>query len=222
MRTVEDARSGVIQAGPLRASLDDLHLSVAPWLTAELEAVGIHATTAFIPAPLRIPEVAPDLPEAFGVLTYLPNHRFAFFGGEIVMETARRLPDVRFDVVAGTAEAAPSAPPNVHWHGWVTNMAERYRESTVVVRVPRHDGFGNSVIEGLLNARHVIYTHAVPFVQLVSPVTDDALTAAIGSVFAAHLEGVLIANTAGRDYAVEAFDPVRLGNELRALLRANS
>ena len=46
-------------------------------------------------------------------------------------------------------------------------MPRYYADTTVVVRIPRHDGLGETVVEGLLNARHVLYTHELPFVRTV-------------------------------------------------------
>jgi len=100
-------------------------------------------------------------------------------------------------------------------------MAQRYAQAAVVVRIPRHDGFGNTVIEGLLNARHVIYTHEVPFVRRVWPATAEALVVALRELQDAHAEGRLAPNLSGRTYALEEFDEDTLVERLLALLRAH-
>jgi glycosyltransferase involved in cell wall biosynthesis len=137
-----------------------------------------------------------------------------------MLEVARRLPDIRFDVVGGDRDPAWMAPANVHWHGWVAEMAQAYAAATVVVRIPRHDGLGASMVEGLLNGRHVIYIHEVPFVRTVSPVTPERVVEAIGEFHDDHVAGRLRLNLAGRAYALEEFDENSRLERLLALLRA--
>jgi hypothetical protein len=222
LNTLEEARAGTLRWAVLSLARDDLHPADAPWLIPELESVGLHATTAHVPQPYRTPSAPRPLPSEFKVLTYLPTDRFAFYGGEAILEVARRLPGVRFDVVGTGGESAPSAPDNVRWHGWVDDLAARYADATVVVRIPRHDGLGATVIEGLLNARHVIYTYEVPFVRTVSPPTPETLAEALGELHDAHGAGRLSPNFAGRSYALEAFNEAKLVTHLMAILRTGT
>lgn len=217
--TLGEARAGTLRWGSLSASRDDLHLAAAPWLVSELQEVGLRAVLAHIQPVIPAPREVPPLPSDFSVLSYVPGARFAFYGGPAILAAAERLPDVRFDIV-GPGEPAPSAPPNVRWHGWVDDMAERYADTTVVVRIPEHDAYGGTVTEGLFNARHVIYTYEVPFVHRLCPVTADGLVDALGELRAAHAEGRLGLNLAGRAYALEEFDEERVANRLAALVRA--
>jgi hypothetical protein len=218
LNTLTEARAGTLRWAPLSGSRDDLHLAAAPWLVAELEEVGLRSKVAHVlpmsPAPL---EPAP-MPTEFTVLSYLPGDRFAFYGGPQTLEAARRLPDVRFDIV-GRGEPHASAPPNVRWHGWVQDMGERYAQASVVVRIPQHDAYGNTAIEGLFNARHVVHSYEVPFARRLRPVTADGLVAVLEELRAAHHEGRLELNLAGRDWALAEFDESRVANEMAALVR---
>jgi hypothetical protein len=98
-------------------------------------------------------------------------------------------------------------------------MATRYEQASVVVRIPRHDGFGNTVIEGLLHARHIVYTHDVPHVRQLSTMTPAALAAVLQELREAHAAGTLSRNDAGRRYALATFDESRLVAVLVGLLR---
>jgi hypothetical protein len=220
LETVKETQAGTIDRAAILSAREDLHLAVAPWLTAELESVGIEATTVLLPPPFPAPKVAPPLPSEFRVLAFLPTRRFAFYGGDEVVETARRLPNVQYDVVGSRGEQARSTPANVRWHGRVSDMPLRYSETTVVVRIPRHDGFANTVIEGLLNARHVICTHQIPFTHRIWPATAEALATALTGLSDAHAAGRLAPNLAGRMYALEEFDEAKLIDHLTALMRA--
>jgi hypothetical protein len=220
--TLEEARAETLRREVIASIRDDLHLADAPWLASELESVGIHAVTAHVPVPHRAPAVPPPLPDEFSALTYLPENRFDFYGGDAILDAARRLQDVRFDVVGCADEPARHAPPNIRWHGWVTDMPHYYAATTVVVRIPRHDGLGETVVEGLLNARHVVYTHEVPFVRTVSPATPEALVTELAALRDAHLAGRLQPNLAGREYALVEFDEARLADHLAAVLRSRA
>jgi hypothetical protein len=221
LNTLEEARDGTLRWAALAATRDDLHLAVAPWLASELASVGLRVTTALLPPPHPAPRTAPPLPREFRVLTYLPAGRFDFYGGPAILEAARRMPSVPFDIVGGRGEHARSAGGNVHWHGWVDDMAERYAKATVAVRIPKHDGFGNTVIESLLHARHVVYTEDVPFVRRLRPVTAAGLVAMLEDLHDAHGTGRLGPNLDGRAYALKEFDDEKLADHLTALVRAH-
>jgi hypothetical protein len=75
------------------------------------------------------------------------------------------------------------------------------------------------VVEGLLHARHVIYTHEVPFVHRIWPVTAQGLVDSLGDLWDAHRAGELAPNLAGRSYALEEFNETRLVEHLAALVR---
>jgi len=220
METLAEARAGTLRRDAVAAARDDIHLADAPWLALELEEAGLHAVVAHVPQPYCVPATPPPLPADFRVLTYLPGNRFAFYGGEAVMTAARQMPDVTFDVVGRVGSMANLAPPNVAWHGWVTAMTERYARATVVVRIPRHDGLGATVVEGLLHGRHVIYTYEVPFVRTLRPATGDALVDVLEELRRAHRGGSLSPNHEGRAYALANYDEARLADHLAALLRA--
>lgn len=222
LNTLEERRAGTLRKDTLESICDDLHLADAQWLAEELASVGINAVTAHVPAAHRTPAAVPPLPAEFSALTYLANLRYDFYGGDTILDSARQLPDVRFDVVGSTGAPHRESPPNVRWHGWVDDMPRYYAESTVVIRVPRHDGLGETVVEGLLNARHVIYTYDVPFVRKIAPVTPETLAAEIASFRDAHLAGRLEPNVEGREYALVEFDEAREAEHLASILRGRA
>lgn len=221
LQTTEEAEAGTLRGHALLSSGTDLHLAAAPWLVDELQSVGVHAVTAMIPGDSKtIPQVVAPLPSQFSVLTYLPTGRFDYYGGPTILESARRLPGIRFDVVGTRRDPTGSATPNVRWHGWVEDMAPYYRGTVAVVRLPRHDAMGGTVLEGLLHARHVIFTYELPFVQFVRPATADALVEALEAMHRAHLAGRLGLNLAGRLHALEQYDESNIAGQMAALIRS--
>jgi hypothetical protein len=221
LNTTEEAAAGTLRRALVAGSRGDLHLADAPWLVEELAALGlgIEAQTVHVPQPYPVPAPVEALPERFSVLTYVPADRFEFYGGPAVLGAARRLPEVMFSVVGKALKNRESVPPNVRFLGWIGDMSGSYRDSSVVLRVPRHDGFGATVIEGLLNARHVIYTHDVPGCRSVWPVTEDALVTEIEASYARHAEGQLAPNEEGRAYAIREFSEAALLDRLRGAVR---
>jgi len=223
LHTRNEMEAGTIRRPALAAVHDDLHLAVAPWLTEELAALDIEAVTALLPPEHPVPDAIPPMPVDLRILTYAPGARFAFYGGPAIIEAARQLPDIPFDVVGaigkggGPSDTIP-LPANVRRLGWVADMPARYAAATIVVRMPDHDGFGNTVIEGLANARHVVYTHVLPGVRCIPPGDAGALVAVLGAVRDDHLRGRLGPNLAGRSYVLEAFDPDALAGRLVALV----
>ena len=216
--TLAEMRTGTIRAAVLAATRSDLHLADAPWLASELAEVGIEAVTAHVPQPNRAPDTVRPLPADFAVLTYLPGARFDFYGGTTILEVAARIPDVRFDVVGRQSVTPPVAPPNVRYLGWVADMTPRYTDTTAVIRIPRHDGLGQTIIEGLLHGRHALYIHHVPHVRRVQAETGSVATA-LKDLLTTHRAGRLEANHAGRAYALKAFDETALTDHLVGLIQ---
>lgn len=172
---LEDARMRSMARGAARRI--ERHLAVAPWLAAELAAVGIRAAVAPFVTPVRYELRARPAPPA--VLTYLPDERAGFYGAPVVYALARRFPDVPFAVVAGTAERQP-AIPNVRYLGWVTDLAPLYEQHPILLRVARHDGLPKMVLEALACGNQVIFEY--PFGGCRHARDEAEAAAALGQI----------------------------------------
>jgi hypothetical protein len=221
LHTLEEARAGTLRRSAFEAARRDLHLAHGTWLAEELAEVGIVAAVSHKPSGYTPPTAPPAYPSQFRALTYVPIRRLEFYRGDVILDVARLLPDVPFDIAGRGSEGITSDAANVRCHGWVADMASLYGSAAVVIRIPLHDGLSNTVVEGLFNARHVIYTYDVPHVISVSPLTADALAARIADLHAAHEAGRLGPNLAGRAYAESRFDEGRRTDELVAQLSAH-
>lgn len=223
LHTMNEATAGTLRQDAIRSARSDLHLATAPWLVEELRTVGVNAAVALIPgAGEKFPGTVLPFPDRFSVMTYLPRDRFEFYGGNIILEAARRLPMVRFDVVGSGEDPTSSATANVHWHGWVDDLAPYYAGAVAVIRLAEHDAIGGTVMEGLLHARHVLFTYEIPHVLAVRPLSADALVEKLRFLFDAHRDGALELNTAGREYALAEFDESKLIDHLATLIRARA
>jgi hypothetical protein len=206
LNTTKDLQAGKLRRRPFAKAQRDHHLADAPWLAEELGAIGISA----LPRTLTLPPLAfgptPELPAEFSVLTYIPDFRHRFYAGDCIYQAARRLPEIRFNVVGGLGTWVTEPLPNLVFHGWQSDMQRFHHNATVLVRLVEHDGTGLTAIEGLSAGRHVIYSHPLPHTIPVAWGDSDALVDALRDLFALHQRASLRLNTAGRAYIKEHFD----------------
>ncbi len=187
-------------------SRNALHIADAPWLSDELASIGIISSALPLPGMGNAVELSP-LPREFNVLSYIPDNRFRFYGGEVICQVARQMASVRFDIVGGQGTWLDTPVANVHFHGWVSDMAEYYRNASVVVRLANHDGLGATVVEGLLAGRHVFYNYAVPHCTLVPVNESHVLAERLAQAHVLHSQGKLHQNLVGRQYALREWSP---------------
>ncbi len=178
-----------------------LDLAGAPWLAEELRGIGVAAQYEPIIGVNPASKLAP-LPKRFTVLTYLPEARRAFYGEERVYTIARALPEARF-VVVGPGAANLDAPANVEFFGFVRDMARVIDGSTVLLRLPEHDGPAMMVLESLSRGRHAIWTHDFPGVFCAND-TEKALRL-VRDLYERHCAGNLKLNTTGWSFVAQNF-----------------
>ena len=191
-----------------------VNVSDGPWLVEELAELGIEAAYVPVTAIEPVARITP-LPREFRVLTYLPEPRRAFYGERAVYEIAAAFPEVEFHVV-GRGEPNRVAPPNVRFAGYVHDMPARIDASTVLLRLPEHDGKSMLVLEALARARHVIWNYDFPSVNQASD-SSQAIHA-MRALYDAHREGKLEPNRPGRDYVASHFRRKQLADRFAEVL----
>jgi glycosyltransferase involved in cell wall biosynthesis len=155
------------------------------------------------------------MPETFSVLTYLPEPRRSFYGEKLIYSIARRFPDVPFRVV-GNGAPNTAAPLNVEFLGYVSDMANRIDESSVLLRLPQHDGKSMLVLEALARGRHVIWNYDFPGVH--HAVNENEAASALAEFKRLHDAGLLAPNTTAHAEVGERFSRERLAREFEAVL----
>ncbi|MGB6987170.1 MAG: hypothetical protein WBD74_14455, partial [Candidatus Aquilonibacter sp.] len=191
-----------------------INVSDGPWLVDELRELGIAAEYVPVTAIEPAAQLAP-LPERFSVLTYLPEPRRAFYGERTIYEIASEFPEVPFTVV-GRGGPNGAAPRNVRFLGHVDDMPARIDASTVLLRLPKHDGKSMLVLEALARGRHVIWNYDFPGVHYASD-TADAV-ALLRSLERVHTAGTLDLNRCGYEYVAQTFQRAPLAAQFAALL----
>ncbi len=187
-----------------------------PWLVAELRELGIDSTYVPVTAVQPASHIAP-LPKQFNVLTYLPEPRRTFYGERAVYSLAREFPDVPFRVI-GRGGRNPIAPSNVDFLGHVDDVERRIDDSTVLLRLPEHDGKSMLVLETLARGRHVIWNHDFPHVRY-GPRTADA-AALLKQLHEEHDSATLQPNVEGHAYVSQEFPRAALAERFAAVLDA--
>lgn len=145
------------------------HWAAAPWLAAELRALGVPARWrphSWVEPPAQLPA----LPSTFTLLAYLPEGRQAFYGAAVVLAAARALPAARV-LVVGARRLDGDVPANVRCLGWVEEMGRVYAEAHVLLRLPEHDGLAFSVQEALAHGRYALWNQ--PFAEALREDDED-------------------------------------------------
>jgi len=139
----------------------DLHLAVSKALANELKPLGIDAIV--VPLIPDMPLLQEDItwPSENVVLVYLPEKRPEFYGSSIVFRLAEELPQIKFLIVAHTGEGAPHLP-NIEYLGWI-NLETIWRQVKIYLRLTKHDGLPNMIIEALARGKRVIWSYQYPF-----------------------------------------------------------
>lgn len=142
----------------------DVNLACSPLIKEELYSMGIDAEDIpIIPAGLNTKYA--KIPNKHQVLTYLPEGREEFYGIEAIRHLASKYKEINFNIVANTNKSLLDYD-NVKFLGYVKleDMDKIYDETSILIRLPEHDGLSLMLLEALLKGKEVIYTYDFPYV----------------------------------------------------------
>ena len=139
-----------------------VRLAVSERLSEELSKHGINTEVLRHITDKVVAEPEP-LPSTPGVLSYWTDNGAGFFNSSLIFDLAKCFPEIRFRIV-GTMGKGLDAPPNVHFFGWLEDMSEVLRQTTVYIRIVPHDGGAPPmmVAESLARGKYVIYSLPFP------------------------------------------------------------
>lgn len=190
------------------------NISDGPWLVDELRELGVDAEYVPVTAVEAVERITP-LPATFSVLTYLPEPRRAFYGEKMIYSIARQFPDVPFRVV-GRGEPNRAAPRNVEFIGYVRDMPDRIDASTVLLRLPEHDGKSMLVLEALARGRHVIWNYDFPGVHYAQ--REGEAVALLRHLKELHDRGELAPNEPAVAFTRSHFSRTQLARNFESVL----
>ncbi len=153
--------------------LDITHLAGSQLLHDELKNIGIKSIIVPI-IPFSMDLSIMDMPDTHRVLNYVPNGRERFYSADVVVNLAKRNQDIIFDVVGTDKfEGINEIPENICFHGKVSKdgIQKIYKNITILLRIPLHDGLSMMVIEALAKGKYVLYKYRHPYVY--TPDSND-------------------------------------------------
>ena len=158
------------------------------------------------------------MPREFCVLVYVPSiERSELYGLDMILEVARQMPQVRFELVGLRDGPLPNPPPNIRFHRRIPDLAEFYQQASVVWRANRHDGLSWTVLEALGHGRHVLWTY--PFPGCIQATSASEAAAHILRFQQLHEAGSLGINSEGACFiAASEYKPKRFKSKIRSHL----
>lgn len=184
-----------------------IHLAVAPWLVDELSALHIPATCLPITTIdiRKLGTVDTQRVKDIDFLSYVHFRRFNFYGGDKIVQLARRWQNYQFLIICADLTEIPpdlveKMPENVTLYPRVAwnNMPEFYQRSKFFIRYTSHDGLSLSVLEALYFNLEVLWTYDFPCTHKIE--TLEKLSDSIPSLVE-HWQP----NTKGHDYVIENY-----------------
>jgi len=192
---------------------NQIHWAGAPWLAQEIQALGLPCE--YVPI-TWVPKVEnpPPLPAKFSVLIYMPSVRLGrLYGLERILQAARSLPQVSFELLGLVEGQIPDAPRNLRIFGRIQDkdMKDFYERATVYWRPVSHDGLSFMSLEALSYGRHVVWSYPFPHCAESRDASQDKIE--IERLYALHNSNSLPLNQPGIEMISKDFSPQRIKEE---------
>ena len=143
----------------------------------------------------------PPLPKKFSILTYVPFKRWEYYNGDMILKLAEKFPDIDFHLLAAEGKTVKSL--NVYTYGFVEDITPFHRNSTVHIRITKHDGLAKMVLEALSYGRLVLWN--IPFPHCIRVNTLDDCISTINS-----LKKKQELNLAGKTFVEQNFNKQKI------------
>lgn len=199
-----------------------IHLAVAPWLVDELSALRIPATC--LPVTTldirKLGTVDTQVEKDIDFLSYVHVRRFTFYGGDKIVELARRWPEYTFLIICADLKEIPpelvknmpdnvTLCPGVMWHA----MPGFYQRSRFFIRYTHHDGLSLSVLEALYFKLQVLWTYDFPCTHTIE--TLEKLSASIPTLVKTWQP-----NVQGHALVIEHYTMEKWGADFLAIIQS--
>lgn len=147
-------------------SLVDLNLSCSLHIKKEIENLGVDSKVLPI-IPFNIEYKIYKMPDKHRVLVYLPSDKENFYGIDYIKKLSNKYSDIKFYIV-GNDKRDLICSENVEFKGNVSyeEMEKIYRKTSILIRMPKHDGLSLMVLEALGKGKEVIYNYSFPGTNL--------------------------------------------------------
>lgn len=173
-----------LQKDPREINKGCINLAVTKQLCQELHEVGIEsAYVPIFPMKTLLCEKVP-MPKQHAVLSYIPALREDFYGMPIVRALAEQFSDVPFYIVANDGQNDSMPPRNLHYMGFLPKdeLYRLYKKTSVLLRIPIHDGLPVMMLEAQGLGRAVIHPFPYPFIHCPKNRTVEDIAACLKEI----------------------------------------
>lgn len=147
----------------------DVNITDDEIVAKELNDVGIPAKAQPLPVYSMYPLT--NLPTERKIVVYLPDptiRDFEHYQGNMIQKLVKEFQDVEFIILRNSGKFFQN-DKNVKCFKWIDNMKDIYQNAIAVVRLPRHDATGATIIETLSMGRTMIASGTqFPFCKIVN------------------------------------------------------
>ena len=143
------------------------NLTCSPILKDELLDLEIKAEEVAI-IPTNMSNNYSKLPKKHGAIMYLPKGSEEFYGIKYLKYAAKQFKDIKFFVVGNDNDTLHLK--NVCFLGKITpeEMNSLYDKTSILIRLPEHDGLSLMLLEALIKGKEVIYCYDFPHTRHVT------------------------------------------------------
>lgn len=175
-----------------------LNLTCSPFLQRELAEIGITAEEVPI-LPANMETEFSSIPTVHKIMAYLPEGKEEFYGIKYIKKAAETFSNIEFNIVGNSKDSL--GMPNVHFLGKIDKKAmnELYNDSTILIRLPKHDGLSLMLLEALIKGKEVIYCYDFPFTKKVANL--DEIIEVLGEI----VKDIPKLNIDGHNYIIEHY-----------------
>ena len=184
-----------------------LHLTDFEPLAEELKSLRIDAAVISLVPDVFTSQENIAWPTDNRVLAYMPEKRPEFYGSNLVFQLAEELADLKFLVIGHSGKGAPQLP-NVQYLGVIDNLEPVWQQTKIYLRLTKHDGLSNMVLEALARGRHVIWSQKFPHCYYAR--TLEEARNAVQNILKLDKP-----NIEGTQYARAEFDPLKIGQVIK-------
>lgn len=145
----------------------DYHFACSKLIKEELKELKIEAQEiAILPTNMNVNYS--ELPKEHGIITYLPEGKEEFYGIEYVKHIAKKYSKINIYVVGNNKDSI--GLNNVKFLGKISqdDMSKLYDNTTILLRLPKHDGLSLMLLEALIKGKEVIYCYDFPYTRHVT------------------------------------------------------
>lgn len=189
----------------------DYNLACSPIIKEELNQVGIETEEVPI-VPAKMSEDYSKLPKEHSAIMYLPNGSEDFYGISYLKYAAKKFENIKFYIVGNDIDMLNLK--NVYFLGKISKseMDDLYDKTTILIRLPQHDGLSLMLLEALIKGKEVIYCYEYPFTRHVT--NNEQLYKEINDIISKKPRF----NEEGHKYVIENYKINTIKQKLRNIL----